>query len=242
MREIDIPTQGGGINAWLFEPAGTPRCPVLFLMDAPGIRPALLSMCERLAAAGHRTLLPNLYWRAARDIGFDRARFERDETGEKTRVLNLARGVTNAMVAEDMPAVLDALGPGPVAAVGYCMSGRFALLAMLEHPGRVAAAASFYGTRLVMEAEGEASPHRRLAGLRQGDALVVFAEHDSYVPEGVHQAMRETLARTPVPHRVDVYPGTHHGFAFTDSKAHDAAAEARHWDALFDLLSRVKVG
>lgn len=237
MREIDVPAKGGTINALLFEPAGTPRCPVLFLMDAPGIRPALTGMCAHLAAAGHRTLLPNIYWRVARDIGFDRAQFEREETGEKTRVLNLARGVTNTMVAEDMPALLDALGPGPVAAVGYCMSGRFALLAMLEHPRRVAAAASFYGTRLVMEEP--ASPHRRLAALGAGEALVVFAENDSYVPAGVHQAMREALAQTPIAHRVEVWPGTHHGFAFTDSRVYDAAAEERHWAALFDLLSRV---
>lgn len=240
MREIDIPTAGGTINAQVFEAAGTPRCPVLFLMDAPGIRPALTAMCERLAAAGHRTLLPNLYWRVGRDIGFDRARFEREETGEKTRVLNLARGVTPAMVAADMPAMLDALGPGPVAVVGYCMSGRFALLAMLDHPGRVAAAASFYGTRLVME--DEASPHRRLTGLQQGEALVVFASDDPYVPEAVPATIAQTLAATPVPHRVETWPGTHHGFAFVDSRAHDAAAEARHWDALFALLGRVPAG
>lgn len=240
MREIDIPTEGGTINAGLFEPASATGCPVLFLMDAPGIRPALVTMCERLAGAGHRTLLPNLYWRVARNIGFDRARFEREETGEKTRVLNLARGVTNAMVAADMPAMLDALGPGPVAVVGYCMSGRFALLAMLDHPGRVAAAASFYGTRLVMEEE--ASPHRRLAALSAGEALVVFAADDPYVPAGVPATIAEILAATPVRQRVETWPGTHHGFAFTDSRAHNPVAEARHWEALFDLLSRVPAG
>ena len=237
MREIAIPTPDGTMNACLFEAASATGCPVLFLMDAPGIRPALIAMGETLAAAGHTTLLPNLYWRVARDIGFDRARFEREETGEKTRVLNLARGVTNAMVAADMPAMLDALGPGPVAAVGYCMSGRFALLAMLDHPGRVAAAASFYGTRLVME--DEASPHRRLAALTTGEALVVFAEDDPYVPAVVADTIRDTLAGTPVRHRVETWPGTHHGFAFTDSRAHNPSAEARHWEALFDLLSRV---
>lgn len=240
MREIDIPTQGGVINALLFEPSGAALCPVLFLMDAPGIRPALTAMCERLAAAGHRTLLPNLYWREGRDIGFDRAKFEREETGEKTRVLNLARGVTPPMVSADMPAMLAALGPGPAAVVGYCMSGRFALLAMLEHPGRVAAAASFYGTRLVMD--DEASPHRRLAGLTQGEALVVFAEDDPYVPEAVPATIAETLARTPVPHRVETWPGTHHGFAFADSKAFNPPAEARHWAELFALLARVPAG
>lgn len=237
MQAIDIATKGGAINALLFEPAGPPKCPVLFLMDAPGIRPALTTMCERLAAAGHRTLLPNLYWRVARDIGFDRARFEQDGTGEKDRVLNLARGVTPAMVADDMPAMLAALGPGPVATVGYCMSGRFALLAMLDHPGRVAAAASFYGTRLMME--DAASPHRRLAGLTQGEVLAVFAEQDSYVPEAVPGTIRDVLAATPIRSRVETWPGTGHGFAFADSRAFNPAAEARHWDALFDLLSRV---
>ena len=75
---IEIPAPGGGggaINAHLYAPEREPDAApdVLVLMDAPGVRPALHGMAARLAAAGYRALLPNLYWRRLRDSGFDRA-------------------------------------------------------------------------------------------------------------------------------------------------------------------------
>ena len=38
--------------------------------------------------------------------------------------------------------------------------------------------------------------------------------------------------------RVERYWGTHHGFAFDDRPAYDAAADDRHWAALLDLFDR----
>jgi carboxymethylenebutenolidase len=49
----------------------------------------------------------------------------------------------------------------PVGCDGYCMSGPDALAAAARYPERIAAAASFYGTWLVSDAEE--SPHRSLA-------------------------------------------------------------------------------
>ena len=37
-----------------------------------------------------------------------------------------------------------------------------------------------------------------------------------------------------VPHTLETYPAGH-GFAVPDNPTHDAASEARHWDALADL-------
>ena len=61
--ELDLPAQGGRINATLYAPErDADRAPgVLVLMDAPGVRPALHGMAARIAAAGYRALLP--LWR-----------------------------------------------------------------------------------------------------------------------------------------------------------------------------------
>ena len=46
---------------------GGPHPPILFLMDAPGIREELHDMARRLATVGYYVMLPNLYYRAGKD-------------------------------------------------------------------------------------------------------------------------------------------------------------------------------
>lgn len=239
---LDIPAGGGPINTHLYAPAldpgGAPA--VLVLMDAPGIRPALHGMAARLAASGYRALLPNLYWRTTREVGFDRAAFSQEGNLERERIFALARGYGHAEFRADLPAMLDALGVSaqrPAAAVGYCMSGRFALQALAEDPARIVAAASFYGTRMVTEAAD--SPHLWLPRIAGGEAYLCFAEHDPYVPEGVPRAVTQAMAASGATHRVEHYGGTHHGFAQPDSGGFDPVAAERHWAAILDLLSRV---
>lgn len=240
-RAIDIPTAEGVLNAQLYAPDSAGHAPaVLVLMDAPGVRPALHGMAARIAAAGYRALLPNLYWRAAREVGFDRAAFSREGDPERERIFGLARGYGHAQFRSDLPAMLDALGGSaarPAAAVGYCMSGRFALQALAEQPARVVAAASFYGTRMVTEAPD--SPHLWIPRIAHGEAYLCFAEHDPYIPAGVPAQVSEAIARSAARHRIEHYPGTHHGFAQPDSGGFEPVAAERHWAALFEMLARV---
>jgi carboxymethylenebutenolidase len=241
-RAIDIETPDGPLNAHVYAPEAAPESApaVLVLMDAPGLRPALHGMAARIAASGYRALLPNLYWRATREVGFDRAAFSREGDPERERIFTLARGYGHGPFRIDLPAMLDALGVSaarPAAAVGYCMSGRFALQAMAEQAGRVVAAASFYGTRLVTDAAD--SPHLWIPRIGGGEAYLCFAEHDPYVPDGVPATVGEAVAHSDARHRIEHYPGTHHGFAQPDSGGFDPVAAERHWAALFDLLGRV---
>ena len=239
---LDIPTAEGMLNAHLYAPAAAPeRAPaVLVLMDAPGVRPALHGMAARLAAAGYRALLPNLYWRKMREVGFDRAAFSQDGNPERERIFNLARGYGHAQFRTDLPAMLDALGVTPArpgAALGYCMSGRFALQALAEEPARIAAAASFYGTRMVTDAPD--SPHLWLPRMSRGEAYLCFAEQDPYIPAGVPAQVTDAMGASGVAHRIEHYPGTHHGFAQPDSAGFDPVAAERHWAAVLDLFARV---
>lgn len=236
MRHIDIRAPGGTIPAQIFG-AGPP---VLFLMDAPGVRPVLVSMCQRIAASGHTVLLPNLYWRWCRESALDRCEFEKPDSAERTRIFGMANGLTNAMFAEDLPALLDAMGAtpdNPASAVGYCMSGRFAMMALANHPDRVRVAASYYGTRMVLDTPD--SPHLWYPKMREGRAYLAFAEDDHYVPLDRLPIIRAALEQGGLRHEIEVYPNTTHGFAFPDSRGYDAPGEARHWETLLPLLRRL---
>jgi hypothetical protein len=59
------------------------------------------------------------------------------------------------------------------------MSGPYALAAAARYPDRIAAAASFYGTWLVSDAEE--SPHLSL-GKAEGELYIACAEHDALAP------------------------------------------------------------
>jgi len=63
-REIDVETPDGEMKTFVFHPEhGGPHPVVLYLMDAPSIRPALRDMASRLATAGYYVMLPYLFYR-----------------------------------------------------------------------------------------------------------------------------------------------------------------------------------
>jgi carboxymethylenebutenolidase len=164
---LDIATKDGAMETLIYHPErGGPYPPVLLLMDAPGIREELRDMARRLATVGYYVLLPNLYHRAGRDAIFGPDVLEQG-SAERERMRRVRTKMTIPPVMDDVAAMIafadaqSAAKPGPVGVHGYCMSGPFALPAAARFPDRIAAAASFYGTWLVSDAEE--SPHRSLA-------------------------------------------------------------------------------
>ena len=142
-------------------------------MDAPGIREELRDMARRLGTVGYYVLLPNLYYRAGRDTIYGPDVLEQG-SAEHERMRAVRTKMTIPPVMDDVAAMLAfvdrqaAVKHGPVGVHGYCMSGPYALAAAARYPDRIAAAASFYGTWLVSDAEE--SPHLNL-GKVQGRAL-----------------------------------------------------------------------
>jgi len=172
-QTMDIATKDGAMEAFVAHPErGGPFPAVFLLMDAPGIREELRDMARRLATVGYYVLLPNLYYRAGRDTIFGPDVLDQGSP-ERDRMRAVRTRMTIPPVMEDIGAMLDHVGrqsevkPGPAGAHGYCMSGPYALAAAARYPDRIAAAASFYGTWLVSDAEETAS----LAGPSQGRAL-----------------------------------------------------------------------
>ena len=236
-HHLDIPTADGAMNSFVVHPEeGGPFPVVLFYMDAPGKREELHDMARRLGSAGYYVILPNLYYRRDRDF--------RMGTGDDARriMFEHMRTLTRPLVLTDTAALLGfidsdpAARPGKVGAVGYCMSGPFVLWAAEEHPERVAAAASIHGVSLCTEAPD--SPHR-LADQIAGELYIGCAETDVYAPAAMIHALEAHLRTTAVRHRIEWYPGTHHGFVFpTRAGMYDKAAAERHWQRLHALFRR----
>ena len=182
--QIDVPTKDDATTTFICSPErGGPHPLVLFFMDAPGIREELRDMARRLASVGYTVMLPNLYYRAGvMELGplpVD------PEAPERKRMFELMNGINIPLVMADTDALIayaDSKGlakTGPVGAVGYCMSGQYAISAAAHRSDRVTAAASFYGVLLMTDKPD--SPH---LAARKTRAELYFgcAETDHWAP------------------------------------------------------------
>jgi carboxymethylenebutenolidase len=238
-QTFDIPTKDGAMETFSARPERGTDPPVLFLMDAPGIREELRAMAVRLATVGYHVLLPNLYYRAGRDTIYGPQVLEHGSS-EHQRMRAVRTKMTIAPVMEDIAAMLAFLdggrdGRGAVGVHGYCMSGPYALAAAARYPERVTAAASFYGTWLVSEAAE--SPHRSLSKVK-GELYIACAEHDELAPPQMVEELRGLFERAGSPGELEVYKGVHHGFAFPQRRVYDRPAAERHWERLIALYRR----
>ena len=237
----DIATKAGAMETFICRPErGGPFPAVLLLMDAPGIREELRDMARRLGTVGYYVLLPNLYYRAGRDTIYGPDVLEKD-SAEWKRMRAVRTKMTIPPVMEDVAAMLAFLDrqsevkKGPIGCHGYCMSGPYALAAAARYPDRVAAAASFYGTWLVSDAEE--SPHLTLGNAR-GELYIACAEHDELAPLPMVEELRRLFERARPEGEIELYPGVHHGFAFPQRWCFDKPAAERHWERLIALYRR----
>jgi len=237
-QQIEIPTKDGHTTTFITHPErGGPFPVIIFYMDAPAIREELRDMARRLGTSGYYVMLPNLYYRAGvMELGPLPAD---PEAPERKRMFGLMHSLDIPMIMADTSALL-AYADGQRAArtdivgtVGYCMSGRYAINAATHFPDRVKAAASIYGVQLATDQPD--SPH--LAATKtKAELYFACAETDIYAPQEIIDKVKQAM--TDANAEVEVYPGTHHGFAFPKRPVYDRDAAERHWERLLALYRR----
>jgi len=240
-RTLDIATADGAMETFVCYPErGGPYPPVFLLMDAPGIREELRDMARRLATSGYYVLLPNLYYRAGRDSVFGPDVLEKG-SAERERMRAIRTKMTIPPVMRDVGSMIACVdtqtmaAKGPVGCHGYCMSGPYALAAAARYPDRIAAAASFYGTWLVSDAEE--SPHLSFSKMK-GEVYMACAEHDELAPLSMVIELRELFLKSGAAGELEIYPSVHHGYAFPQRWCYDKPAAERHWERLLALYRR----
>ena len=239
-HQIGIQTEAGQMSTFICHPErGGPHPVLVFLMDAPGIREELRDMSRRLATVGYFVCLPNLYYH----FGLDELGPAVAEPGSAARrnMMALIDRLTIPMVMGDTDALLalvdgqKAAAKGPVGLLGYCMSGQYAINGAARYPGRVAAAASIYGTRLMT---GEPDSPHLMARRSNAEFYIACAEEDEHAPVEMVEPLRASLAENRVNAEVELYPKVGHGFAFSRRPAYDKPSAERHWERLFALFGR----
>jgi carboxymethylenebutenolidase len=237
-RQIEIQTKDGLMNTFICHPERLgPHPPVLFLMDAPGIREELRDMARRLGTVGYYVMLPNLYYRSGvEELG---PFVGEAHAATRQKLMQLMGTINIPMVMQDIDALADfaaedrAASSSAMGCVGYCMSGQYAVNAAVRHPDRIRAAASIYGVALVTDKPD--SPH---LAPQYTNARLYFgcAETDQHAPREMIDALRAELLAKRANAEVEIYPGTQHGFAFPQRPVYNKPAAERHWERLFALF------
>src|SRR6202166_3383757 len=237
-QQIEIPTKDGHTTTFITHPErGGPFPVIIFYMDAPAIREELRDMARRLGSSGYYVMLPNLYYRAGvMELG----PIPPDpDAPERKRMFGYMNSINIPLVMEDTTALLAYADKQPAAnakivgTVGYCMSGRYAVNAATHFPDRVRAAASIYGTHLATDQPD--SPHLAASKTR-AELYFGCAETDIYAPQEIIDKVTASMKGANA--KVEIYPGTHHGFAFPKRPIYDRDAAERHWERLLVLYRR----
>jgi carboxymethylenebutenolidase len=241
-RKIDVKTAEGVADSYLARPDdGRAHPGVLLLVDAFGLRPQIVGMADRIAAAGYVVLAPNVFYRAGRAPAVDLDGLDDpDRRGEVfRRVMPLMRELTTARIVADGAAYLgrlaDEADDGPVAITGYCMGGRLGWRIAAAYPSQVDGLGCFHTGGLVTGDED--SPHLSADEI-DAELYLGFADGDkSATPEQIATVER-ALSAAGKEFEATVFEGAEHGYTMADTPAHDEAGAERHYQELFGLLSR----
>jgi carboxymethylenebutenolidase len=234
---IEIKTTDGTMPTLEFHPEeGGPYPIVLYLMDAPSIRPALRDMASRLASAGYYVLLPFLYYRNSEYREFGTS----DEEMHVRR--ELMQSVTRDGIMIDADAMLThaqhhekADTEGKIGAVGFCMSGPLVLALAQNLPDKVGAIASVHGAWVVTDKAD--SPHLQLDRI-QAEVYFAWADDDPTATVEERDTMDSALRDAGINYHIEFMSGALHGFAPPGGERYHRAAAERHWEQVHALLQR----
>ncbi len=234
-RIENLTTPEGEMTTFIYHPdSDGPHPVVLYLMDAPSIRPALMDMASRLATAGYYVMMPYLFYRGGpyREFG------ESDPEMHQRR--ELMGSVTPTNILSDASALLDWAQADPAArngtfgAVGFCMSGGLVMAIAKQWGDQCGGVASIHGAWLVRDSED--SPH---LGLDRASASMYFgwADRDETAPVEDRDVLEAALAEAGIDYRLDFFTDAVHGYAPAGPRYNRAASE-RHWEQVHSLLRR----
>ena len=207
-------TLPSGTPAEIAQPPGTPTRGVVLWPDVMGLRPLFDDLVARLAAEHHWVVCAPEIFPGQESLTLE------ERFGEVAKVDQAAR-------IADAVAAADACGVEPVAVIGFCMGGMYAM--KCADAGRFDKVATFYGmVRLPDEWRGPKQTDA-LEFVQRGsaDVLGIFGTVDPYCPP---EHLAELAAAGA---EVVTYDGAEHGFV------HDASRPTHRADDAADAWARV---
>jgi len=229
-----IPATGGEMAGFLALPGSPPRTTVPIAVELWGMTRHMQEVAERLAGAGHAALVMDLFRGARPPAPQDppecwAATFEEFDDVRATRDCRCALSWVLAGGVGRMP--------GPVAAWGFCMGGRFAHnLAAFDL--RLAGAINFYGRINFPRMAAKPFLPIEVTPMIECPYLGVFAGADPLIPPADVAALRAGLAGNPHA-RIKEHPEARHAFFNDHRDTYHPQAASCAWASVTTFLDEL---
>jgi carboxymethylenebutenolidase len=200
MLNFQIPVQGGSIGGYITGGSDHPRPGIVLLQEIFGVNDAMRLAADQFAADGFIVLVPDLFAQISPGIELGYS----DE--ERTTAIGYWQQLNEARLQADVTAAIGALRSDPgcngkVAAVGFCLGGKQAIIA--AHAGLVDAAVSYYPVQV--------PEYREMLRDLKCPVQVHVGDSDAHIPEEVQTILKEALRNIPG-HEYHLHEGAGHGF------------------------------
>ena len=218
------------MRGYVAHPAAPPSRGVIVCQEAFGVNPHIRDVTERFARQGFLSIAPELYHRTA--PGFE-GRYD-----DFPSVMAHMKALTEAGMAADLRAAYSWLtknggrGDFPVAAVGFCMGGRAAILTALTVP--VACAVSFYGGGIAPTANNPGLLNR--IGELTAPVLLFWGGKDKHIGPDQVQAVTRVLGQAGKNYTNVEISDADHGFFCDARPSYNPVAAAHSWQLVLAFL------
>ncbi len=240
---VEIKTPDGTCDAAFIHPKSGTHPGVLIWTDAFGLRPSMREIGKRVAAEGYSVLVPNPFYRVAKNPFSDASTFNFQT--DRAKIMPLMESVkADGNAEKDAVAYVAFLDAQPevdkakkIGTQGYCMGGALVVRTAAALPNRIGAGASFHGGGLVTDAPD--SPHL-LAPKIKGRMYFGIASNDDISQPDAKDKLKAAFEAAKSPAEIEVYAALH-GWCVTDMPMQNGApiynkAEAeRAWGKLIAL-------
>ncbi len=240
---LETTSDGAPMAVPRMRPAVGGRHPlVVMFMDKPGIREALHVYGRRLASNGYDVILPDLYHRHGRMIGYGPEVLAANP-GAQDQLMMLLMSLTDEGIQNDLDAALEAVAADrpagsveSVGCVGFCLGARAVFRAMMRLPGQFTAGAMWHPSFLVDDAPD--SPHLT-AGSLAGSLYVGFGEADQMMSVASMQPFIQAVSALGDRAVIDILPEANHGYTWPDSPNYNEAGAEQAWSQTLSLFDNV---
>jgi carboxymethylenebutenolidase len=232
--DVTITTTDGMCDAYFVHPATGKHPAVLIWPDIFGLRPAFKQMATRLAESGYSVLVVNPFYRIQKAPTSTSQNF--GDPATRTALTGMMGSLSAKTVATDAAAFIPWLDAQAsvdkkkkLGTTGYCMGGPFTMRVAAQFPERVGAIATFHGAAL---ASDKPDSPVLLVPKMKASALIAIAASDDMTDPKAKDLLEAAFKTAGLPHEVQVYEGTKHGWCPTDSGVYDHDSAEKAWARL----------
>jgi carboxymethylenebutenolidase len=232
--DVTITTADGMCDAYFVHPAKGKHPAVLIWPDIFGLRPAFKQMATRLAESGYSVLVVNPFYRIQKAPTSTSQNFADPAT--RTALTGQMQSLSPKTVATDAAAFIPWLDEQAavdkkkkMGTTGYCMGGPFTFRVAAQFPERIGAIATFHGAALASAAPD--SPVLLVPKMK-ASALIAIAASDDMTDPKAKDLLEAAFTAAGLPHEVQVYEGTKHGWCSIDSAVYDHDSAEKAWARL----------